>query len=171
MLISFLSYQKEYHNKYSHPLDCSKLFRFCVCSSCFSSTSYSVFARPVFPLRRILCLLVLFSQYVVFPLHSRLQSKEPPNRRRELNANRYKTVLPTIYATGAGAPVILTNQTSKPPTVGHKTLHNFTTSPPDKIPSVCSDVATTPFVRNVPQTFHARTLSQMDLYISFHLSI
>ena len=34
-----------------------------------------------------------------------------------------------------------------------------------------SDVATTPFVRNVPQTFHACTLSRVDLYISFHLSI
>ena len=34
-----------------------------------------------------------------------------------------------------------------------------------------SGVATTPFVRNVPQTFHARTLSRVDLYISFHLSI
>jgi len=34
-----------------------------------------------------------------------------------------------------------------------------------------SDVATTPFVRNVPQTFHARTLSRVDLCISFHLSI
>ena len=33
--------------------------------------------------------------------------------------------------------------------------------------SFCSDVATTPFVRNVPQTFHARTLSRVDLYISF----
>ena len=30
--------------------------------------------------------------------------------------------------------------------------------------SFCSDVATTPFVRNVPQTFHARTLSRVNLY-------
>jgi hypothetical protein len=37
--------------------------------------------------------------------------------------------------------------------------------------SFCSDVATTPFVRNLPQTFHARTLSRVDLCISFHLSI
>jgi hypothetical protein len=38
--------------------------------------------------------------------------------------------------------------------------------------SICSDVATTPFVRNVPQTFHAHTLSQVGLYIfisSFYL--
>jgi hypothetical protein len=28
-------------------------------------------------------------------------------------------------------------------------------------------MATAPFVRNVPQTFHARTLSRVDLYISF----
>jgi hypothetical protein len=33
------------------------------------------------------------------------------------------------------------------------------------------DVATAPVVRKVPQTFHARTLSRVGLYISFNLSI